>query len=317
MCSAMIRIYLLIGLLTIGTGTAAAQQRADSLGTSPTSTSDAPADTAAMEATPHDSSTAGLSDALSEDSTQGRAFQGSEKHSNRIHVRVSTNARNALLFADSTYLGRVSNEFVAVPSRTQRLRLTLEDANTWSVPPVETELQAEAGDSVEIELKFPYRYRIESVPFGAEVHLERGSEWILLGSTPLLHTATAPLEDPIVVKRSGFAVERISPGRDVWNRHLVMLEPSAEADPTAAQVDWRPPRQRRAWIDYAALGTALVAGAVAVHYKFKADDLYATYQETADPALRDDIHAYDIRSGVAFGVMQGGLGLFALRLILR
>ena len=234
-----------------------------------------------------------------------------------IHVRVSTNARNALLFADSTYLGRVNAEYFAVSTRTQNLRLTLEDANTWSVPPIETALRAEPGDSLEIDLRFPYRYRIESVPFGANVHLERGSEWIFLGSTPLLHTSTAPLKDPLVIERAGFAVERLSPGVDVWNRHLIMLEPSAEVDPTAAQVDWRPPRQRKAWIDYAALGTALVAGAVAVHYKFKADDLYATYQETADPALRDDIHAYDVRSGVAFGVMQGGLGLFALRLILR
>lgn len=315
MCSAMTRICLLIGVFAIGIGSAAAQHRSDSLGAPPEAVDVAPADGGDLIPAPAESSPGYVVKPAPADSA--RVLRGSGEESDHINVRISTNARNALLFADSNYVGRVPAEYFAVPAQTRQLRLTLEEANTWSVPPIETDLQAAPGDSIEIEMRFPYRYRVESVPFGADVHLERGSEWIFLGSTPLLHTAAEPLKDPLVVQRAGFAVERVSPGSDVWNRHLVMLDPSAEVDPTAAQVDWRPPRQRRAWIDYVALGTAVVAGAVAVHYKFKADDLYATYQETADPALRDDIHAHDVRSGVAFGVMQGGLGLFALRLILR
>lgn len=236
---------------------------------------------------------------------------------NNAYVRISTNAPDAYLFADSIRIGRVPHGFFALPPATERLRLTLPDANTWTLPPVETELALAAGDSVEIDLRFPYMYRIESIPFGARVNVEQGGEWEYLGVTPLLHSSAEPIIGLLVVERPGFTLERLEPGRDVWNRHIVMLRPSDELDPTAAQVNWQPPKQRRVWIDYVALGTAVAAGVVAVHYKFKADDLYSTYEDTADPALRDDIHAHDVRSGVAFGVMQAGLGLFAIRLVLR
>ncbi len=234
-----------------------------------------------------------------------------------VHLSISTNASDALLFADSVFIGPVLAGFVEIPASTKRLRVSVRHMNTWSVPPIETQLDASAGDSLELHLQFPYYYRVESIPFGARVHLEGGQEWNHLGTTPLLHASATPLDARIVVERPGYAMERIEPGRDVWNRHVVMLKPSDELDPTAAQVNWHPPKKRRAWIDYAALGSAAVAGVIAVHYKFKADDLYSTYEETADPALRDDIHAHDLRSGVAFGVMQAGLGLFALRLLLR
>ncbi len=274
---AMNKRALVVGFLVIAIGSAAAQDRTES--------ALAPTETPASEET--------------------------------VHVRVSTNSADALLFADSVLIGRVPSGFVSIPPETERLRLTIRDAKSWSIQPVEKRLDAAVGDSIEIHLNFPYHYRIESIPFGAKVHVEQGKEWDYLGSTPLLHTTNAPLDNILVIEHAGYVLERLDPGLDIWNRHVIMLKPSDELDPTAAQVNWKPPKQRRAWIDYAALGTALAAGMVAVHYKFKADDLYSRYEDTADPALRDDIHAYDVRSGVAFGVMQGGLGLFAIRLILR
>lgn len=155
------------------------------------------------------------------------------------------------------------------------------------------------------------------MPFGADVHLEKNGDRILLGSTPLLHRAPAPLEGNLAVGRPGYAIERLQPGDDIWNRHAVALSPSRNLDVSVASVDWKPPPKRRQWIDYAAVGTALAAGAFAVHYKFKADALYSEYEDTADPSLRPDIHTYDVRSGVAFGVMQVGISVFAVRLFLR
>ena len=237
--------------------------------------------------------------------------------SNVIYVNISTNADDAILFADSVSIGAVPSGYFPVHADTERLRLTVDDAGRWSVPPIEVRLNAAAGDSVDVDLHFPYHYSIESIPFGANVHVERGEEWDDLGTTPLLHASDAPLDGMIVIERPGYSIQRVEPGSDIWNRHVIMLKPSDDLDPTAAQVSWQPPKKRRVWIDYAALGTAVAAGVVAVHYKFKADDLYSEYEITADPALRDNIHAHDRRSGVAFGVMQAGLGLFAIRLVLR
>ena len=62
---------------------------------------------------------------------------------------------------------------------------------------------------------------------------------------------------------------------------------------------------------------AVAAGAVSIHYKFKADRLNEQYEQTGDAALRPRIHDLDTRAGVALGVMQVGVGVLALRFILR
>lgn len=234
-----------------------------------------------------------------------------------VHVRIDTNFPEAVLYADSVLLGSVTNEPVAVPARGQLLRLAAPDGNSWSIPPVTKRLDAEAGDTVDLALHFPYYYRIESVPFGADVMIERDQDRHELGETPLLYRSNVPLSGILVVKHDGYAVERREPGKEVWNRHVVSLSPSEDLDPTAALVSWEPPTRHRVWIDYAALGTALAAGALAVHYKFRADDLYAEYEEAGDPRLRNRIHQFDTRAGVAFGAMQFGVGVFAIRLALR
>lgn len=78
-----------------------------------------------------------------------------------------------------------------------------------------------------------------------------------------------------------------------------------------------PARSKRTWIDYAAVSGALVAGAVAVHYKMKADARYDVYRQTGDPTLRPEIRRLDTRSGIAVGAMQVGITVFAIRLIGR
>ncbi len=234
-----------------------------------------------------------------------------------IHIDVETNYSDAVLFADSSWIGGVPGGIIAVPAQTRRIRLVPQDINSWSIPPVEVPLHAEAGDTVKLDLTFDYHYRIESVPFGADVRLETENERTLLGSTPLLYKSEAPLNGTLALEQPGFTIERIQPGNDIWNRHIVSLNPSENLDPAASQVDWRPPKRHREWIDYAALGTAVAAGVIAVHYKVKADNRFTDFVDSADPSLRPQIDAYDLRSAIALGVMQTGIGIFAIRLAIR
>ncbi|MEX0822648.1 MAG: hypothetical protein WD021_10915 [Rhodothermales bacterium] len=234
-----------------------------------------------------------------------------------IYVGVNTNYPQALVYADSLLIGSVPDGLVVVPGKTRALRLVPPDPDSWSVAPVSTPLDAEAGDTVEVQLDFLYHYRVESVPFGADVLLEDERERRRIGETPLLYRSPRPLSGKLLVRLDGYAVERVVPGQEIWNRHVVSMMPSDDLDPTAAQVSWTPPRRHRDWIDYAALGTAVAAGVLAVRYKFKADGLHATYHDTGDPRIRSDIQMYDTRSAVALGVMQAGIGVFAVRLALR
>ena len=236
----------------------------------------------------------------------------------RTHVRIETNYPDAIAYADSLRLGRVYGEAIEIPTSTGVVRLVPPEIDSWSVAPISRSVDITPGDTLVVRLDFPFHYRIESVPFGADVHIEAvDGELRRIGSTPTLYSSRRPISGMLLLQKPGFVVERIDPGSEIWNRYIVELSPSDDLDPTAAQVNWRPPKRHRAWIDYAALGAALAAGAVAIHYKFKADDLYAEYEETGDASLRSDIKRYDVRSGVALGVMQGGIGLFAIRLALR
>lgn len=236
----------------------------------------------------------------------------------RTFVRIETNYPDAVVYADSVRLGRIYGETVSVPSSVRTFRLLPPEVDTWSIAPVTRTVEAAPGDTVVLRIDFPYHYRVESIPFGAAVHIEsREGDLRRIGTTPALYSAETPIQGSLVIERPGFVIERLEPGEEIWNRHVVELSPSDNVDLAAVEVNWKPPSRHRAWIDYVALGGAVAAGAVAIHYKFKADDLYARYEDTGDPALRDDIKGYDLRSGIALGAMQVGIGIFAVRLALR
>ena len=233
-------------------------------------------------------------------------------------VLVETNLPSAVLYADSVRLGSVSEGPLRIPAQATQLRLVPE-ADAWSIEPLTRGLPDTAmpGDTLRFEMRFPYHYVIESIPFGADVYLEENGQRKALGTTPLLYRAEAPPEGTLVLERQGYDEIRLAPRTDVWNRDVLILDPLIRSDVPTAEVDWNPPSSRRVWIDYVALGLAAAGGATAVYYKFKADDRYEAYQRTGDPELRPEFRRYDLYSGVALGTMQVGLGVFALRLVLR
>ena len=239
----------------------------------------------------------------------------------RAWVAVATNAPGAVLYADSVRVGPAGTGPLQLEAGARRLRLLIPGAGDWSAQPVERDVDVPAGDTVLLTMHVPYRYRIDSVPFGAIVHLESDSSRSApLGETPLLLERQSPITDKLVLRRDGYHPQPVEPGDALWNNHTVVLSPvpSAHESAAAVEVEWRPPSSRRTqWIDYAALGIGVAAAVVAVHYKFKADRLYDEYQETGDLSLREPIERYDRISGTALIGMQAGIAIFGLRLILR
>lgn len=233
-------------------------------------------------------------------------------------VVLETNHPRALVYADSVYLGPASQGRFDLPAGSRAFRLVAPGIDTWSVPPLAAPLEAAAeGDTLHVALHFPYRYRIETVPFGATVYAETPEGRLRLGETPLLVEQDQPLTDRLIVERRGYVAEPVEPGAAIWNRVVLPLRPALRLDAPAAEVDWTPPRERRRWIDAAALGLAVAGGALAVHYKFKADALYDDFRVTQDAALQPRIEAFDRRAAYGLGAMQVGVGIFAVRLVLR
>ena len=231
---------------------------------------------------------------------------------------LSTNAPEALVFVDSVLVGRASEQPFVIPSAARRVHLTAPTLGSWSITPVTAELvpgdtRQETTDTVRVNLPFDYTYSINSKPFGAIVTAVAPDGQVVRGQTPFAFTVDRPLESNVLLSHDGYKEYSWAPSGLLWNRHVAALEPLPER-PVVAVVQRRRPRRR--WIDVVSIGVAGGAAAAAIHYKFKADRRYEVYTQTGDPTLRPAIKQLDVRSGVALGVMQVGLGVFAVRMIL-
>lgn len=241
---------------------------------------------------------------------------------------VETNAPGATVYAESVgtdalaELGRADLP-LALPGDVTAVRIVALGGDGWSVEPVRVALAPGGGDTLRVEARFPYLYRVETVPYGASVFA--GERALALGTTPVTLRFENPLEAPLHVTLEGYRPRVIAvPGEALWNRHVLSLEAtqlgSEGAGDGITTIGLDPPR-RRLWIDALALTTAVAGGAVAIHYKFKADRRHEAYMvggaREGDPELRREFERYDTLSAVGLGAMQVGVGVFAVRLILR
>lgn len=245
------------------------------------------------------------------------AFSLSTRHvraQDGVLVHIVTNHPEAIAYADTVLLGSARLAPYRVHASTREIRLVAAGERTWSVLPVEVSLDAAPGDTVSVHLDFPFYHRIETHPFGADAWLQRGGLRTRLGTTPFVHVQQAALSGVFVLELEGYASRTVEPRNELWNRYEIRLTPL-----DLATGDSQPLRsiRRRWWIDATAAALAVTAGAVTVHYKFKADRLNDRYQETGDPTLRPRVATLDDRAGIALGVMQVGLGTLAIRFILR
>ncbi len=230
-------------------------------------------------------------------------------------VEVETNMPDAMVYADSVYIGRASDRVFAIPRETSSFRLVPPTLDSWSMAPLVTELSEHAADTLALEMRFKYHYRIESIPYDSQVFLESPGERTLLGDTPLLYAVDDPIRGMLLVTKSGYDPLRMTPGEKIWNQHYITLETEIE-DQELARTFWKPGNRSGRWIDVVAGGVAVASGILAVRYKTKADRRYSRYEQSGDPALRPGFERYDTYSALALGTMQVGLGVIALRFII-
>ncbi|GMQ82483.1 MAG: hypothetical protein BMS9Abin05_1937 [Rhodothermia bacterium] len=229
-------------------------------------------------------------------------------------VEIETNQTDAFVYADSTWLGIAERSLFQIPRGADRIILVPRAADVWSVPAISHLLRGSGLDTIKVKLNFPYFYRLETVPSGVDIYLTDGTVRRYLGTSPLDYRSDTPLLGELVFDQAGYVTRRVEPGSDIWNRHLVLLESVEQMDPLLSAGVRRTTGHTK-WIDYVAVGTAVVGGLLAVHYKTKADRLYDEYTETRDRALKPDVEQFDLYSGIALGAMQVGLGVLAFRLI--
>lgn len=233
-------------------------------------------------------------------------------------VVVETNLPGGMLYDGEVLLGPVASREFGLAPGVHRLVLREPDVAAWQPRRAEVEVEVRAGETTAVRLDVPVRYRVESFPFGATVSLEKeNGETERLGETPLDLMTDAPLEGTLVIRKTGYTTAQQVPGDAADNQYSVVLRPITLAEAGIGEVALQEPGAPNHWIDIAAVGLALGAGAVAIHYKFKGDDAFEVYERSGDPTLRPEVERYDTYSAIALGAMQVGIGVFAIRLVLR
>ena len=229
---------------------------------------------------------------------------------------LKSNFEEALVFADSQYVGRVEEQLFRLEKFSGELRLVPPKLDSWSISPQVASIDLAEGDTLEIEINFPFHYKVESVPYEASVYWEKVDERVLLGATPLLYTSEDPLRGMLLVTRDGYEPVRLTPGEKIWNYHAVDLVAVSD-DIEIAERYWRPEKRSNRWIDFAAGGVAVVSGILAIRYKTKANRRFDRYALSGDPELRSGFERYDRYSAISLGAMQAGIGVLAIRFVIK
>lgn len=230
-------------------------------------------------------------------------------HAQEMELEIVTNADSAAVFADGAWVGLAVDGPFRIPAATREVVVRAPGAGIWSIDPLRFELDRERQGRLSLKASFPFHYRFESIPSGASVFA--GSQRI--GVTPMLHKSDRPLNELVRMELKGFHATMIEPGSAIWNHVPVRLEPNAQVN-EAVRSNHIVEEKRPNWVNIAVSASALAAGALAVHYRTKADNRFDDFGVTGKASLRSDIRRLDVQSGVALGVMQAGLGFVAFRL---
>ena len=196
------------------------------------------------------------------------------QESSRVVVELTSNLDESIVYADSTYLGRAMNGRFEISATTSKIWLVPPNVDSWSIAPLFAEIAAVPGDTVQLTMNFQYHYKLESIPFDAEVFIEKPGKRTLLGETPLDYKSDMPLRGMLLVSKEGFKPKRFTPGEDLWNQHYVELELEDEA---LAEEYWHPGKRSGRWLNILVGGAVVASGVAAIRFKSKADSRYDRY----------------------------------------
>lgn len=235
------------------------------------------------------------------------------QESSRVVIDLTTNLDDSIVYADSLYLGRAMDGRFEVSATTNKIWLVPPNVDSWSIAPLFAEISAVPGDTIQLAMYFQYHYKLESIPFDAEVFIEKPGKRTLLGETPLDYKSDMPLRGMLLVSKDGFKPKRFTPGEDLWNQHYVELELEDEA---LAEEYWHPGKRSGRWLNVLVGGAVLASGVAAIRFKSKADSRYDQYALSGDPSLRGGFERYDRYAAISLGTMQAGIGFLAVRFVI-
>lgn len=236
-------------------------------------------------------------------------------------IDVAAERADALVLIDSVIAGRVaSGPLATTPGRH---RVMLRESKAWNARAVAQDVTLSPGDTLRLALVLPTRTRIETLPLRAEVRWEQpGRAPQSLGTTPVVIDVDGAPSGTFVISKKGYETSHLPADAVAGERAFVSLTPEGLEEARAPGVLPEHARSSARWVDLGIGVATLAAGALAAYFKLEADHLDDRYRNptSADfgkEAVRSKAEQYDSYSGVGLIGMQAGLGVLAVRFILR
>ncbi|WP_412067463.1 hypothetical protein [Rubrivirga sp. IMCC43871] len=233
------------------------------------------------------------------------------------HLRVDAPAGDVIV--DGAEAG-TAGEWIAVAPGDRTVAL-VDDASAWDPRRVGAEVALASGDSIRVALTLPMRVRVETVPIRALIVRETATGSDTLGRAPL--TVDLIPGESLALRASLAGYESVDRQVAAGTERVTLILPLGVGTvPEAALLPTERSTTGRTLIDVGLAAGAVAAGALAVTLKFRADRVDDRYRDEtsldyADPTVRDRALSLDRQSALALGVMQVGLGVLAVRFVLR
>lgn len=239
-------------------------------------------------------------------------------------IEVISNTEEAIVFVDSAQVGIVADRFFPVAPDTHEVSVA-GNANQWNAASSSAIVIVSSGDTSRVALDISDRYRIETFPIGAKLTWQHDNGYLEeLGQAPVTLETNEPLEGEITASLEGYQSTHIDAMRlRETETELITLLPAGRSNPPESVVlpTARTNHMRR-YVDYGLVAGVLATAALAIHFKSKANTLDEEYRNPASDKFGDEetlqrIDRFDTYSGIALGASQVGLGVLAIRFILR
>lgn len=231
----------------------------------------------------------------------------------RSAVMIATNIPGAEVFLNGVAAGRTPLMLDTLQPGVYRLVIAHPQGENWLVDTIHDTLAVTHGESKTLSYTFEERLLLTSDPFGAAVY----SGDSLLGTTPLvLQADVASVRAELFLQKAGYERTRV----DLRNRATPMtpiplqraILSGPEQDVVAGEL-YRPGRAPlRLYLTGAG---AILAGGAAAYFKVRADNAYADYRTTANPAFLSKTNRLDTAAAIALVATQVSLGLFSYFLL--
>ncbi|MFN0157440.1 MAG: PEGA domain-containing protein [Bacteroidota bacterium] len=182
------------------------------------------------------------------------------------------------------------------------------DHDDWRAESIRDSFEVEATSRDTLHFRFGQYVSITSDPFGAEVVIEDS----IVGTTPMVFQNNETISATLLVRKPGYEPATLDLRSDGTNKFTVTLArhgTGTGTDPSDVFSDhsYSSSSSLRLYIAGAA---AVISGALAAHFKLKADDNYAAYRFTRDPAALDRTHRFDTAAALSIAATQISVGLF-------